>query len=81
MDIKAKVYKNNSDSKLKASASITLNDLFVVTGLKVIEGSNGLFVAMPNRKDNNDEWKDTCFPLNKELRDEINKVVLAEYNK
>lgn len=67
----------------KALASITLDDAFVVSGLKVMNGSNGLFVNMPSQKgtdnDGNVKYYDTAFPLNKELRGEINNVVLDAY--
>lgn len=68
---------------IMAMASITLDDVFVVSGLKVMNGSNGLFVNMPSQKgtdnDGNVKFYDTAFPLNKELRGEINNVVLDAY--
>lgn len=66
-----------------AMASITLDDAFVVSGLKVMNGSKGLFVDMPSQKgtdkDGNVKYYDTAFPLSKELRGEINRVVLDAY--
>lgn len=67
----------------KAMASITLDDAFVVSGLKVMDGAKGLFVQMPSQKgldkDGNVKYYDTAFPLSKELRGEINNVVLDAY--
>ena len=67
--------------KLKASGSITLDDAFVVSGVSVIEGSKGLFVSLPSVKGNDDKYHDTAYPLSKELRDDINKAVMGEYQK
>lgn len=74
---------DSQNSQTVATASITLDDAFVVTGLSVISGSKGLFVNLPNRKgmdkDGNAKYYDTAFPLSKELRAEINNVVLDAY--
>ena len=65
--------------RTKAYCSITFDDCFVVTGLKVIEGRNGLFVSMPSQKDKNGEYKDIAFPVTSEMRQHIQEVVLNEY--
>ncbi len=66
-----------------AMASITLDDAFVVSGLKVMNGSKGLFVDMPSAKgkdqNGNVKYYDTAFPLSKELRGDISKTVLDAY--
>jgi stage V sporulation protein G len=64
----------------KAMVSITFDDCFVVSGLKVIEGQKGAFVAMPNRKLQDGTYKDTCFPITAEFRTKLRDAVLAEYN-
>jgi len=78
------------DNKTKALASITINEEFVVTGLKVMEGQNGLWVSMPSKKNNkpNDKYDDNykayfdiAYPITKEAREDIQKAVLAEYTK
>ena len=69
------------EAKLKAFASITFDDCFVVNGVKVIDGTNGLFVAMPSRKVGDGSFKDIAFPLNNETRSKIEKTVLDEYKK
>ena len=66
---------------LKAFGSITLDDAFVVTGVSVREGSKGLFVSLPSYKGKDEQYHDSAFPLKKELRDEINKAVLEEFQK
>ncbi len=70
------------DSKLKAFASITLEDCFVIRGLKVIEGNNNrMFVAMPSRKRPDGKHQDLAHPIKKEMRQMIEDVVIGEYRK
>ena len=69
------------DSKLKAVASITIDDVFVVHDIKVIDGNEGNFIAMPSRKTPDGEYKDIVHPLNTETREMIRNVILAEYDK
>ena len=70
---------NNEESKLKAVASITIEDCFVVHDIKVLEGNQGFFVSMPSRKTPEGEYKDVAHPINTPTREEINKLVLAKY--
>ena len=65
--------------KTKAMVSVTFDDCFVVSGLKVVEGEKVNFVSMPNRKIADGEYKDTCFPITKEFREELIQAVLKEY--
>lgn len=82
MDIQAKIsVLANSTNNVKAMASITLDNVFVVTGIRVVQGQNGLFIAMPSRKTANGEYKDVCFPLSGEFRKEITDIVIEAYNK
>jgi len=69
------------DSKLKAVASITIDDVFVVHDIKVIDGDQGNFIAMPSRKTPDGEYKDIVHPLNTETREMIRNIILAEYEK
>ena len=73
-----RIRKINSDSKLKAVASITFDDVFVCHEIKVIEGEK-LFIAMPSRKGSDNEYHDICHPINKEFRAELEKAVLDAY--
>ncbi len=70
-----------NEEKLKAYVTITFDDCFVVRDLKVINGNNGLFVAMPSKKRKDGTFKDTAHPLNNETRRMIEEKVLAEYEK
>ena len=65
--------------RLKAYADITFDESFVVHGLKIIDGQNGLFVAMPSRRMPNGEFKDIVHPIKPELRAEITKVILEKF--
>ena len=69
------------DAKLKAFASITLENSFVIRGLKIIEGKTGTFVAMPSRKRKDGEYQDIAHPINNDARDEMERIVLAEYER
>jgi stage V sporulation protein G len=69
------------DDKLKAFASMTFNDAFVVRGLKIIEGTNGMFVAMPSRKRPDGTYQDVAHPINNETRKFIEDRILDEYER
>jgi stage V sporulation protein G len=64
---------------LRALVSVKVHDAVYLTGLRVIEGKNGLFVAMPNRKTGGGEYQDIYFPASKAMRDELQNVVLEAY--
>ena len=65
-----------NDEKLKAFVSITLNDSFVVRGLKIIHGNNGLFVAMPSRKRPDGQHQDLAHPINDPTRKYLTETVM-----
>ena len=67
------------DDKLKAFISITLNDSFVIRGLKVIKGNSGVFVAMPSRKRPDGQHQDLAHPINDVTRKYLTERVMAEY--
>jgi stage V sporulation protein G len=69
------------EDKLKAFVNITFDDVFVVRGLKVIEGKEGLFVCMPSRKLEDGTYKDIAHPITNEFRRQLEMQVLAEYRK
>lgn len=77
-DVRVRLY-NQADDKLKAFATITLDDCFIVSDLKVIQGNNGLFVAMPSRKRKDGKFRDIAHPLNSETRSQIEERVLGLY--
>lgn len=69
------------EEKLKAYVSIVLDDCFLVSDLKVIQGPNGLFISMPSKRKKNGEFKDVAHPLNRETREMMERRILAEYEK
>lgn len=70
-----------NEDKLKAFVNITFDDVFVVRGLKVIQGKSGLFVCMPSRKMADGAYKDIAHPINNEFRQKMEKLILDEYEK
>lgn len=71
----------NSDGKMKASVSITIDNEFVVHDIKVIEGDRGMFIAMPSRKSGDGEYRDIAHPLNSETRNRLQQIILDAYDK
>ena len=72
--------KIEKEGKMKAVATITIDDVFVVHDIKVIEGEKGLFIAMPSRKASDGEYNDIAHPINTQTRDEIQNMILERYN-
>ncbi|MBI5787585.1 MAG: septation regulator SpoVG [Candidatus Schekmanbacteria bacterium] len=80
MDItEVRIYPVDDNEKLKAFATVTFEDVFVVRDLKIIKGNNGLFVAMPSKKCKDGSFKDTAHPLTNDFRKVLEDKVLAEY--
>ncbi|NLV75615.1 MAG: septation regulator SpoVG [Tissierellia bacterium] len=76
-----RVRKVTEESKMKAIVSVTFDDEFVVHDIKIIEGQNGLFIAMPSRKMPDGEFRDIAHPINAETRKKIQDAILEEYEK
>ncbi|MBR4207813.1 MAG: septation regulator SpoVG [Lachnospiraceae bacterium] len=69
------------EGKLKAVASITIDDCLVIHDIKVIEGDRGLFIAMPSRKAQDGTYKDIAHPINSDTRTELQDLILNNYEK
>jgi len=67
------------EERLKAFVNITFDDVFVIRGLKVIEGNRGLFVCMPSRRLEDGSHRDVAHPISNEFRQEIERRVMAAY--
>lgn len=76
-DVRIRKVKN--EGKMKAIASITIDQEFVVHDIKVIDGENGLFIAMPSRKMSDGEFRDIAHPLVSETRAKIRDAILEQY--
>lgn len=73
--------KIETEGKLRAYVSITFDDSFVVHDLRVIDGTKGMFVAMPSKRLPNGDHKDIAHPINTEIREKIQNAVLDVYNR
>ncbi len=65
--------------KMRAIVSITLEDKFVIHDVRVIDGSNGLFVAMPSKRSPNGEFRDIAHPISAEAREIVQQAVIGAY--
>ena len=72
--------KIQTDGRMKALVSITLDEAFVIHDLRVIEGNSGLFVAMPSKRTPDGEFRDIAHPINSEMRQEIQDAVMKVYD-
>ena len=76
-----RIRKITAEGKMKAIASVTFDDEFVVHDIKLIDGKNGLFIAMPSRKMGEGDFRDIAHPLTSETRNRIKDAIFAEYDK
>lgn len=79
-NVKIKKVSGDKFDRLRAYVDLTLDDSLVIHGLKLMQGEQGLFVAMPSRKMRNEEYKDIVHPICSELRNDITKRVQDEYD-
>jgi len=76
-----RIRKLREEGKMKAVVSVTFDDAFVVHDIKIIEGQNGLFVAMPSRKVGEADYRDIAHPINSDTRAMLQDVIFKEYEK
>lgn len=72
---------SSAESKMRAVVSVTFDDSFVVHDIKIIEGQDKLFTAMPSRKTQEGEFKDIAHPINRDMRMMLEDAILAEYKR
>lgn len=77
--MKVRIARKKTQENLIAYADVTFNEAFVLHGLKVMEGQNGMFVAMPSRRMPSGEFKDIAHPIKPELRKDITDAVSAKF--
>ncbi len=75
-----RIRKTERDGKLKAVASITIDEEFVVHDIKVIDGDKGMFIAMPSRKTTDGEYRDIAHPIKSSTREEMQRLIIDKYN-
>ena len=68
-------------SRMKGIASVLLDDAFAVHDIRIIEGDNGLFIAMPSRKTATGGYRDIAHPINPDVRKQFEDAILEEFNK
>lgn len=73
-----KIHSIHPEGTVRANASVNIYGDFAVRGVKIMEGTKGLFVSMPSYKSGN-EYKDICFPCTKEAKAEFDKAVISAY--
>lgn len=74
-----KIQNTRTEGTLRATATVNINNAFAIRGIKVMEGSKGIFVSMPSYKAGNGEYKDICFPCTSESRKEFDQEVIRAY--
>ena len=74
-----RIRKISKEGKMKAVVSITLDDEFVIHDIKVIEGEQGVFIAMPSRRSTDGEYRDIAHPINSDTREKVQKIILDRY--
>ena len=79
LDVRVYPTKNQQENSTKAFASVTIGDLVAIKGVRVKEGSKGLFVSMPQSRDSEGNFHDIAFPINGDLRKAINAAVIDEF--
>ena len=80
-NIEAQVYPlKETRGNTLAMASLTIGGCFAVRGVKVVQGRNGPFVSMPQAKDGKGGYQDVCFPISREVREQVSRLVLDKYN-
>lgn len=75
-----RIRQTATDGKLKGTASVTFDNCFVVHDIKIIEGADRLFIAMPSRKTPDNEFKDIAHPINTDMREKLSGMILEKYN-
>ena len=76
-DVRVKLVE--SDSRLRGVATITFDDAFVVHDIRIIEGENGIFVAMPSKKTPNGTFRDIAHPIHGDMRKLIEEAIVKAY--
>ncbi len=78
-DVRVRKISSENSNKMKAIASITIDGVFVVHDIKILEGEKGMFIAMPSRKSSDGEFRDIAHPINTETREMLQEMILNKY--
>ena len=75
----SRLHKLDGTGPLRAFCDLSVLNSFVIKGLRVVEGKEGLFVSMPQEAGKDGKWYNTVIPLKREVKDEIERLVLEAY--
>ncbi len=75
----SRIHKLDGAGTTRAFCDLSVFDSFIIKGLRIVEGEKGLFVSMPQEAGKDGKWYNTIIPLNREVKDEIDKIVLEAY--
>ncbi|MEW5692611.1 MAG: SpoVG family protein [Candidatus Hydrogenedentota bacterium] len=81
LNLKVSRLKIFNKDKLRGFADLLINECFVVRGFRIIEGQNGLFVSMPSKGTGEGKFEDIFFPITRDAREDLQKLILDEYEK
>lgn len=79
-DVRVRIVKQHEDNKLKAVASLIIDECFAVHDIKIISGNDGIFIAMPSRKTSEGDFKDIVHPINTKTRELLKGIILKAYD-
>lgn len=79
MKVDVKISSIRPEGNIRAIASVNLNDCFAIRNVKVMDSTKRLFIAMPSYRAISGEYKDICFPVTKEFREQLNNAVIDAY--
>ena len=80
LDIEVKrLYKFDGDSRLKAFVDVVVAELFLIKGLRIVDGKKGMFVGMPRQQGRDGQWYQTVLPLNEEIKNRLDEIVIKAY--
>lgn len=75
----SRIHKLDGTGATKAFVDISIADMFIIKGARIIEGEKGMFVTMPREEGKDGKWYNTVVPLSREVKDEIDRIVLEAY--
>ena len=75
----SRIHKLDGTGSTKAFVDLAVEDSFVIKGIRIVEGTKGLFVTMPREEAKDGKWYSVVIPLKREIKDEIEKIVLEAY--
>ncbi|NQS99635.1 MAG: septation protein SpoVG family protein [Candidatus Omnitrophica bacterium] len=74
-----RLHKLDGEGKLRAFVDVAIADLFLIKGLRIVDGKNGMFVSMPREQGKNGQWYQTVLALSEEVKDQLNQIVLGAF--